>query len=164
MSNKGYYLIAHRNPGRGQTEGNPGCLVGTGSYTTHYPMQNINPECCYKSRTAAENYASRLYTRYSRTAVIEVPETALAPIAVNATRIESFLWDIEWFLMEHYGTDTAKREIAPLRWYISTGRASTPCIRRMMEAKRFMLARKLHEGGSDDEVIRRILKYVGWEG
>lgn len=84
-------------------------------------------------------------------------------ISVNATSIETFLWDVQRELMDRYGVDTANREITPLRWYIDTGRASTPCIKKMMEAKPFMLARKLHQGGSDAEIINRILKYIGWE-
>lgn len=84
-------------------------------------------------------------------------------ISVNATSIETFLWNVQRELMDRYGVDTASREIEPLRWYIDAGRASTPCIKKMMEAKPFMLARKLHQGGSTSEIINRILKYIGWE-
>lgn len=85
-------------------------------------------------------------------------------ISVNSTSIETFLWCVQRELMDRYGVDAASREIEPLRWYIGTGRASTPCIRKMMEANPFMLARKLHQGGSTIEIINRILKYIGWEG
>lgn len=85
-------------------------------------------------------------------------------ISVNSTSIETFLWNVQRELMDRYGVDTAKREIEPLRWYVDTGRASTPCIKKMMEAKPFMLARKLHQCGSTSEIINRILKYIGWEG
>lgn len=83
-------------------------------------------------------------------------------ISVNATSIETFLWNVQRELMDRYGVDAASREIEPLRWYVDTGRASTPCIRKMMEAKPFMLARKLHQGGSDDEIIKRVQKYLGY--
>lgn len=83
---------------------------------------------------------------------------------VSATSIEALLWSIQCELMQRHGVDAAAREIAPLRWYVDTGRASTPCIKKMMEAKPFMLARKLHQGGSTSEIINRILKYIGWEG
>lgn len=164
MEKKGYFLIAQWNPSRGQTESNPGSIIGTGSYTERYPLRNVNREFCYKTRERAENYAARLYTRYSRTAVIEVPESALAPITVNATTIGNFLWETEQRLMLAYGCDAAEREIAPLKWYINTGRASTAFLKKLFAAKPFMVARKLHMGGSDEEIIKRIRKYIGEEG
>jgi len=164
MGDKNFYLIKQWNPCRGQTENSPSCYVGP-HFTASYPLQSVKPENCYKTRSAAERYAERLYhPKYSRTEVVEVPQSALIQISVNATTIDAFLYEIERNLMNNYGVDTASREIEPLRWYIGTGRASTPCIKKMMEAKPFMLARKLHMGGSTSEIINRILNYIGWEG
>ena len=164
MSTNGYFLIAQWNPRKGQTESNPGSLFGTFSYFTDYPLRNVDREKCYKTRRRAEEQAARLYHPiYSKTAVVEVPECALAPICISATRIESILWDIEYRLMVAYGSDAASREIAPLKWYINTGRASTSFLKKLIVAKPFMVARKLHAGGSDEEIIKRIRKYIGGE-
>lgn len=80
---------------------------------------------------------------------------------LSSTSIDSALWSIELYLMRRYGCDAAAREIAPLRWYIGTGRASVSFLHGLLEAKTFMVARKLHEGGSDETVIRRVADYLG---
>lgn len=82
-------------------------------------------------------------------------------ISVNRTSIETCLWHIERHLIDKYGPTEAGVEIAPLRWYIYTGRASTDFIRALMKAKPFMVARKLHMGGSIQEAVDRIKKYIG---
>lgn len=76
------------------------------------------------------------------------------------TLIDNGLWTIQKYLMERYGVDASYREIDPLRWYVDTGRASADFIKRVFNAKSFMIARKLHEGGSYDEVIQRIKDYI----
>lgn len=82
---------------------------------------------------------------------------------VSATVIDATLWEITVALMRRYGSDVAFREIAPLNWYVGTGRASTEFLRRLAAAKPFMIARKLHVGGADDEIIRGIETYLGLE-
>lgn len=164
MSDKGYFLIAQWSPSRGQTESNPSGLHGTGCYSTNYPLRNVNREFCYKTRERAENYAARLYTRYTRTAVIDVPEYALAPINISATKIDCFLWDVEYRLMVAYGASAAEREIAPLKWYINTGRASIDFLKALVVCKPYMIARKLHMGGTDEETICRVRDYIWKEG
>ena len=79
---------------------------------------------------------------------------------VSKTSIDTGLWAIERYLMGKYGVDTAASDIAPLRWYVDTGRASTDTIRRVLMAKPFMVGRLLHRGGSYDEVIQRVVSYV----
>lgn len=76
------------------------------------------------------------------------------------TLIDNGLWTIQKYLMERYGVDASYREIDPLRWYVDTGRASADFIKRVFNAKSFMIASKLHEGGSYDEVIQRIKDYI----
>jgi len=87
----------------------------------------------------------------------------LKPIAINKTSIDTGLWAIQRYGMQHYGTDAAAQDIAPLTWYINTGRATLEFSRKLLNAKPFMVARKLHEGGSYDEAIRRIKDYIGYE-
>lgn len=79
---------------------------------------------------------------------------------VNKTSIDTGLWNIERYLMAKYGVDTAARDMAPLRWYVDTGRASTDTIRRVLMAKPFMVGRLLHKGGSYDDAIQRVISYV----
>lgn len=80
---------------------------------------------------------------------------------LSSTTVDSALWSIELYLMRRYGCDAAAREIAPLRWYIGTGRASVSFLHGLLKAKTYMVARKLHEGGSDEAVIRRVSEYLG---
>ena len=83
--------------------------------------------------------------------------------SINATSIETGLWQIENYLIEKYGTRQASADMAPLRWYVSTGRASVPFLRLLITAKPFMVARKLHEGGSYQEAVDRVKKFLKWE-
>ena len=84
-------------------------------------------------------------------------------ISVNRVSIETGLWHIQRYLMGRYGVDQAAQDIAPLSWYIGTGRASVDFIRAVLTGKHFMIARKLHEGGTYDEVIQRVKKYLNYE-
>ena len=82
---------------------------------------------------------------------------------LSATLIETGLWHIERYLLQKYGSAQAARDMEPLKWYIATGRASTEFIWAILTAKPFMIGRLLHKGGSVDEAIQRLKKYVGWE-
>ena len=62
--------------------------------------------------------------------------------------------------MRKYGCEAAERDMEPLHWYINTGRASTQFLGLMSIRKPYMIGRKLHEGGSYDEVINRVKQYV----
>ena len=81
-------------------------------------------------------------------------------MSLSSTTIETGLWHIQRHLIDKYGIDQAERDMAPLQWYISTGRASMQFLHALLDAKQFMVARKLHEGGSDQEVIDRIRHYL----
>ena len=47
------------------------------NYFVKLPLKDINPNACYKTRKNAERVAEKNTSLYSRTAVIEVPESAL---------------------------------------------------------------------------------------
>ena len=82
---------------------------------------------------------------------------------ISQTMIECGIWHIKRHLMFKFGERTADIDIAPLAWYINTGRAPLDFIRLVLEAKPFMIARKLHEGGSYEEAIQRVKKYLNWD-
>lgn len=82
--------------------------------------------------------------------------------SISATVIDSTLYAIRKSLMSKHGVDGSTKIIDPLIWYISSGRASTVFLRNLIEAKPFMVGRVLAKGGSYDEVIRNIKKYIGY--
>ena len=77
-------------------------------------------------------------------------------ININKTSIETGLWAIERYLIKHYGTAQAARDMAPIIWYINTGRASCDYLRDLLSAKPFVIARALHKGGSYDDALARV--------
>ena len=81
---------------------------------------------------------------------------------VSRNTIDTCVWNIKKVLMEKYGTMAADREIAPLVWYIETGRASTPFLEKLIAKKPYIVARRLHAGGSDMEIIAHIKACVGF--
>lgn len=83
-------------------------------------------------------------------------------ISISPVAVETGLWHIQRNLMQKHGVDQSYQDIAPLAWYISTGRASCDFIRAVLTAKPFMIARKLHMSGTYDEVIQRIKDYIGY--
>lgn len=50
--------------------------------------------------------------------------------------------------------------VAPLRWYIATGRASAGWIRILLSIRPDVIARRLLQGGTDLEVMDRINNYL----
>lgn len=87
----------------------------------------------------------------------------IKPIAINRVSIETGLWAIQRYIMQRHGVDQSSQDIAPLAWYIETGRANVEFIRAVLTAKPFMIGRKLHEGGTYDEVIQRVKDYIGYK-
>lgn len=62
-----------------------------------------------------------------------------------------------------YKTSTCDRawaEIDPLLWWINTGRASTEFLRKLLDTKPYLVARRLRKGGSHEEVINRIFSLL----
>lgn len=82
---------------------------------------------------------------------------------ISATLIENLLFFIEMYLSRRYGYRQAQVDLYPLTWYISTGRASRDFLGKLIEAKPYMIGRKLHQGGSYEEAIDRVCDYIGYE-
>lgn len=84
---------------------------------------------------------------------------------MSKTMIDDMLWDIRKALMFWANDDmtSSERHIAPLTWYINTGRASCLFINKLHDANYRLIARDLHQGGSHEEVINRICKRIGFD-
>ena len=80
--------------------------------------------------------------------------------SINWTNIEEYVWKIKRHLMNRYGATDAEYSIEPLRWYISTGRASADFLHRLIASRPFMIARLLHKNGSYEEILERIKAYI----
>ena len=81
---------------------------------------------------------------------------------MNYQKADNYIWSVKLYLMKKYGCSQAERDIYPLSWYIGTGRASMNFLHKLASAKPFMIARKLHEGGSHDDAIKRVMQYIGY--
>ena len=82
---------------------------------------------------------------------------------MSKEKTENALWSIRKYLMHKHGCDMAEYDIQALEWYIDTGRASVDFLKAFHSAKPFMIGRLLHKGGSYDEIISRVKKYIGVE-
>ncbi len=78
------------------------------------------------------------------------------------TQIDTMLWHIQREIMARHGVDQSNRYIAPLRWYVDTGRASTEFLNRLYAARPVLVARDLAKGGSDQEMLERVFKRIGF--
>lgn len=81
-------------------------------------------------------------------------------VGIGPAAVDAGLWAIQHYLMQRYGVDESARDIAPLSLYIHTGRATPDFIRAVLTAKPYMIGRKLHIGGTYDEIISRIKDYL----
>lgn len=73
------------------------------------------------------------------------------------------IWKIQKELMKRHGVDQSIRDMRPLEWYIKTGRASLNFLGNLFSTKPYLIARDLHKGGSDEEIIDRICKRINYE-
>ena len=89
--------------------------------------------------------------------------STVKPISINATSIETGLLAIYRCLIKKYGLEVAGADMAPLYWYVYTCRAPIDFLRSLLEAKPFMIARKLHASGSYEEALTRVKKHIKWE-
>lgn len=74
-------------------------------------------------------------------------------------KIEDCIWNVKMYLARKYGITIAEIDISPLEWYISTGRASTDFIRKMLNEKAFRIGRILHKSGSYEDAINNLKIY-----
>lgn len=81
-------------------------------------------------------------------------------VYLSRALIESVVWNIKLYLMNKYGISQAESDLAPLSWYIGTGRASREFLLLLARVKPYMIGRKLHEGGSYNEAIDRVKAYL----
>ena len=72
------------------------------------------------------------------------------------TATDKYLNNLYIYMINKYGVDAASRNIQDLEWYVNTGRASTVFLKKLFEAKIFVVARILHRGGSTEDVIKRL--------
>ena len=84
-------------------------------------------------------------------------------INVSRTAIDNYMWQVTRYLYKHHGTDAGNRMIAPLYWYIETGRGSSDFLRKLIACKPFVVARILARGGSNDSILMAVKKRVGAE-
>ena len=83
---------------------------------------------------------------------------------MNHQKTDSYIWAVKLYLMKRYGCDQAEKDVYPLAWYVNTGRASNSFLHNLSDAKPYMIARKLHLGGSIQEAIDRVIQYIGYRG
>lgn len=81
-------------------------------------------------------------------------------VTMSKTTIDTMLWHIQREIMQRYGVDAAARYIAPLTWYINTGRASISFLHALYNARPVLVARDLAKGGSYDEALERVFKRI----
>lgn len=60
-------------------------------------------------------------------------------------KVENKIWEIQMWLVQHerWTLDTAQRFVAPLWWYVQTGRASAGFLKALVTAKTFVVGRVL---------------------
>ena len=81
---------------------------------------------------------------------------------MSATQIDNAINAIRNELMKRYGCTTADRDLAPLTWYINSGRASLGFLRQLFAVRPVLVARDLHKGGSYDETLARIFSRINY--
>ena len=86
---------------------------------------------------------------------------------VSFCNIDNAVHDIKTKMYKKYSVDDAERYIAPLIYYINTGRASTDFLRilvNLTERQKSTIANKLIKNYNNTEnAINSICKYVGFK-
>lgn len=80
---------------------------------------------------------------------------------IDRVSIDAYIWEVQKTLIR-YGFSVDESEIAvyPLRWYVCTGRASVAFLHALVDTKPFLVARRLKDGGSHDEMLDRVRKLI----
>ena len=85
-------------------------------------------------------------------------------IKLSCTAIEKKMNEIRMELWKKAGSSVRGDNLMyPLIYYVNTGRASAEFLKRLINAKTSMIVRKLQSGGSDQEIMKRIKKYLDME-
>lgn len=86
-------------------------------------------------------------------------------ISISPENVDKAMWRIQTDLMRRYGLsyDRAAQIMGPLHWWVRTGRASTDFLHGLIVAKPFIISRRLMSGGSDEEIISKIKKAIGYK-
>ena len=78
--------------------------------------------------------------------------------------IDQYLYAVEdsaWKLIDKYEYPFNRSCIAaPLRWWISTGRSSASWLKTLLSVRPDVIARRLLQGGSDQEIMERVNKLI----
>ena len=82
---------------------------------------------------------------------------------ISLTGIDSYLWDVQKYIMDKAGVDESNRYMYPLKRYINTGRASNAFLRKLFDIAPYQIGRILMKSGSDDDVIRTIKKVIKFD-
>ena len=77
------------------------------------------------------------------------------------TGIDNFLHDYFHHAWEMSGNEHIARGVChALCWYVSTDRASIDFVKAMLQSNPKHIAKLSLQGGSDEEIIRRITRYI----
>lgn len=82
---------------------------------------------------------------------------------ISLTGIDSYILDVQKYIMDKAGVDASSRLIYPLKRYINTGRASNVFLRKLFDIAPYQIGRILMKSGSDDDVIRAIKKVIQFD-
>lgn len=79
--------------------------------------------------------------------------------------LEYYLTDTWRYLCKRQGIDAADRIIAPLEWWIKTGRATIPECKALVEKKPYVIAKILtaKDGHDYSEILTAIRQKIGTE-
>lgn len=84
------------------------------------------------------------------------------PDSIAFYNMENYCYEVARLIREKSDItiDRSHNMIYPLWHYIVSGRASTDFCKALMKTKPYMVARRIAQGGSDDEIMERIKKLV----
>lgn len=78
--------------------------------------------------------------------------------------IDNYLYAVEDSCIKQFSRYdypySIQNAVSPLRWYIATGRASAAWLRVLLSIRPDVIARRLLQGGTDQEVIERIQSLI----
>ena len=82
---------------------------------------------------------------------------------ISRNGIDDYIWDVEHICINSAGFAPGERAVAPLAYYINTGRASVEFLRKLFRVHPRWIARILLDGRSDHETLSRVKKRIGYD-